>query len=541
MKARWLLEASGVALLISLPYFAQILFPGHLSIYHHHRHLEHLLVGLLLAMAEIFLIALGLMAFFHYYISSRPRAMAAVAFATLLFFRFVDSIISIGQQWHAGLNRDLSEVAPPSFAFVAASHFWGGWPFRLGLFVAVTALAWWRPSATQPFVRATRFALAGFAFCLLWIVPQILYFAYGMKPTPRVRASVNPASSKQIIWILFDELSYKLAFEQPPPGIDLPNFAKLRSESVSFANLQAVGFYTDRIIPSIISGKKIDEIRSDAGRGLLYLNSAENRWDRYDEHQTLFGLAHATGWNSAVVGWFNPYCRLLPSVLDSCLWEPGFLSLMLESVGAAEDKSSFANAQILVRAFLAADLPTEAGDAATRIAVHQKLMKRATDVIRTSEFDFIFIHLSVPHPPGFYNRKTHEFCACGNYIDNLQLADDSLGHLEEEIAHSPQAGQTTLIVSSDHSWRVPIWSQWESWTAEEQRVSQGVFDRRPAFLVHFPGQTSAIDITEAEPELIEHDIVASMLQNKLHTPDELVSFLRQPPVQPASPPSAPKP
>ena len=536
MKARWLLEASGISLLISLPYMAQILFPGHLSIYHHHLQLAHLLVGLLLAMAEIFLLALGLIAFFHYYISSRPRALAAAAFATLLLLRCVDSIISIVQQRDAGLNRDLNDAAPPSPILVTALHLWDGWPLRLGLLLAVIALAWWRPSATQHLVRVTRFALAGFAFCLLWILPQIVYFAYGMKPTPRVRASVNPAHSKQIIWILFDELSYKLAFEQPPPGVDLKNFAKLRSESVSFSNVQAAGYYTDRIIPSLISGKKIDEIRSEAGRGLLYLNT-EHQWVRYDENQTLFGLAHAAGWNSAVVGWFNPYCRILPSVLDSCLWEPGYLSLMLESVGASEDKSSFSNAQILARAFLAGDIPSEEHNAATRIAVYQELMTRARDMIRDPQSEFMFIHLSVPHPPGFYDRKTHAFCACGNYIDNLQLADDSLGRLEEEIKHSPLASQTTLIVSSDHSWRIPIWSQWNSWTAEEQRISGGVFDHRPAFLVHYPGQTSAIDVTDAEPELLEHDIVASMLQNKLQSSEDLVSFLRVSTPQEAAAPS----
>ncbi|UWZ85998.1 sulfatase-like hydrolase/transferase [Occallatibacter riparius] len=540
MKGRWVLEASGISLLISLPYLAEILFPGHLAIYHHHRALAHVLDGLLLAMVEILLIALGLIAFFHHFISFRPRAVAAAAFATLLVFRCINSIISIGEQWRAGLNRDLTEAAPAPLALATASHLWGIWPLRIGLLVAVTALACWKPSVTQPFVRVTRFGLAGFAFCLLWIVPQILYFGHGLKPTSRVRASVNPARSKQIIWILFDELSYKFAFEQPPPGVDLANFRKLRSESVSLANVQSAGFYTDRIIPSIISGKKIDEIRSEAGRGLLYLNP-EHHWVRYDENQTLFGLAHAAGWNSAVVGWFNPYCRLFPSVLDSCLWEPGFLSLKLESIGASEEKSSFANAQILAGAFLAGRLPSGEHEAATRIAAFEKLMTGATSQIRDPESDFVFIHLSVPHPTGFYSRKTHEFCVCGNYIDNLQLADDSLGRLEEEIKHSARADQTTLIVSSDHSWRVPIWSQWKSWTAEEQRVSGGVFDARPAFLVHFPGQTSAIDIAEPEPELVEHDIIASMLQNKLESPAELVAFLRSTGVQAGSEAGVPKP
>jgi hypothetical protein len=194
-------------------------------------------------------------------------------------------------------------------------------------------------------------------------------------------------------------------------------------------------------------------------------------------------------------------------------------------MGASEDKSVLVNAQILATAFLTARSPSEAEVAAPRIRAYRNLLTRAKDLIRNGEVDFIFIHLSVPHPPGFYNRKTHELCACGNYIDNLELADDSLGQLEEEIKHSPQAAQTTLIVSSDHSWRVPLWRGHNYWTPEEERVSQGEFDRRPVFLVHFPGQKSAIDIAEPESELIEHDIIASILQNKLQSPGDLVSFL----------------
>jgi Sulfatase len=528
VKRRWFLEALGVALLLSLPYFAQLLFPGSISLYHHHRDLRNTLCGLLLAMVEIAVLVVAVIAYFHYRLKSKPRAVASAAIATVVLLRATDTVISLIQQWRTGLNPEFADAAAPTAMFATATHFWFEWPLRLALVAGVAALAIWRQSITQPFVKATRLALAAFAFCLLWIVPQVVYFAYGLKPTQRTRPPIQAAKHKQIVWVLFDELSYKLIFEHPPDGMQFPNFNKLHAQSVSFSDVQVPGFYTDRIIPSVIAGKRIEEIESDSTRRLLYLNQAHH-WVPYDQNDTLFGIAQAAGWNSGIAGWYNPYCRIFPSVLDSCLWEPStVLSLPIETVGASRDKSIIANAQILVGAFISGRSPSEEELAGPRIRVQTDLMKRADELIRGDQIDFVFIHLPVPHPPGFYDRKTHKLCACGNYIDNLVLADDALGQLEDEIKERGPLDQTTLIVSSDHSWRIGLWRGQESWTPEEERISGGKYDPRPVLLVHFPGQESAINIASSQPELIEHDIIASMLQNKLNTSDDLVSFLQTP-------------
>lgn len=527
MKPRWFLEALGAALLLSLPYFAQLLFPGHISLYHHRLDLTNILVGLLLAIAEIAVLVLGVIAYFHYRFKSKPLSVVSAAISTVVVLRGIDCAISLVQQWRTGLNPNFAVgVAPPEI-FATGMRLWFEWPLRLALVAGVAAMTVWRPSITQSFVKGTRLALAAFAFCLLWIVPEILYFSYGLKPTARHPAQMHAAKNQQIIWVLFDELSYRLVFEQPPDGMQFPNFSKLRSESASFSEVEAPGFYTDRIIPSVIAGKKIEEIQSDSNRRLLYLSPTEHRWLLYDQKDTLFGIAEAAGWNSGVAGWYNPYCRIFPSVLGSCLWEPSsVLGLPIEKVGASSEKSIVANAQILVGTFLTARSPSAAELAAPRIRIYNELMKQAGDLIRDNQIDFVFIHLPVPHPPGFYDRKRHKICACGNYIDNLALADDALGQLQEEISHSDLRDQTTLIVSSDHSWRIPLWRDGESWTPEEERISQDGFDTRPVLLVHFPGQKEAINIPGPEPELVEHDIIASMLQNTLNTPDELLSFIR---------------
>ena len=111
-------------------------------------------------------------------------------------------------------------------------------------------------------------------------------------------------------------------------------------------------------------------------------------------------------------------------------------------------------------------------------------------MIGDESLGFVFIHLPVPHPGGFYDRRTGALGVNGSYLDNLVLADEALGQLLQWIDETPPVKETTVIVSSDHSWRVGMWKMSPMWTDEDERVSQGRFDPRPVLMVRFPGSES---------------------------------------------------
>src|ERR1039457_4225920 len=115
----------------------------------------------------------------------------------------------------------------------------------------------------------------------------------------------------------------------------------------------------------------------------------------------------------------------------------------------------------------------------------------------------------------------------GTYLAKLVLADDTLGMLLHEIDASPSAGRTTVFVSSDHSWRIPLWRHGVSWSAEEERASGGRFDDRPVLLIHFPGQNSENDVNTSLSELLEHDIIADMLRGRINNSQDLAAFLAE--------------
>ncbi len=197
----------------------------------------------------------------------------------------------------------------------------------------------------------------------------------------------------------------------------------------------------------------------------------------------------------------------------------------MEEFGASEKKSILANVATLPREMLAAPLSRLPVSENFHVKEYRNIMARAHALIDNNRVRFIFLHIPVPHPPGIYDRRRHMFRSYGTYLDNLVLADDTLGAILKELDATPSASRTTVIVSSDHSWRLSLWRPAEDWTAEEEHASGGHFDPRPALLIHFPGQTSGDDITPVLPELLEHDIVADMLVGRINSHEDLAAFL----------------
>ena len=222
----------------------------------------------------------------------------------------------------------------------------------------------------------------------------------------------------------------------------------------------------------------------------------------------------------------NPYCRTLAPVLNVCSWEPSEF-LLMEAYGASEEKSVLANAAVLPYAVLARLTNPKAFPGDFAIQGYRNVMGRTHALIENNQVRFVFLHLPVPHPPGIYDRQRHLLRSGGTYLDNMVLADDSLGELLQEIDATPSASQTTVILSSDHSWRISLYRHARFWSAEEERASGGRFDERPVFLIHFPGQKSGNEIHAVLPEMLEHDIIADMLRGRINHPEDLSVFLSQ--------------
>jgi hypothetical protein len=506
MKFRCILEGVGAALML-LFYYRGLMEPSNLALFYHGLPVGHLVGGYLVdVLASAVLVALLL--FSLEYLPPMPRRAALALFAGLMLWRIVDLAIAI--QTSNWLTACWSEVRKQSL---------------IGIVLVLWVFVLLVPRMGLPVVRAIRLAVAAFAFCGLWIIPQLIHIAF-VKPPDTQAASAHlseatyKGSDQRIIWILFDELSYDQTFDHPFPGIDLPNFRRLRAASVSYSKLKPAGFHTQEIIPSLFSGIRINGIRSTVGGGLRYKDEFQNRWFAYDPEKTLFALAKSKGWSSGVDEWTFPYCRVFAAELDTCSWEPSIL-LPTELYGASEEKSVLANAAVLPRMLLDIGASRAPSAQATNIRNYRDIMAHAETLIDDSQISFVFLHVPVPHPPGIYDRQRHLLRQRGTYLDNLVLADDTLGLLLKGIDATRESGRTIVIVSSDHSWRISLYRNLAGWSAEEERACGGQFDDRPVLLIHFPGQRMGADVNAAVPEMLEHDMIAGMLRGEIQSPEDL--------------------
>lgn len=519
MKARRYFEILGLAELLILPFIFPLLTPHNTTLLHNRLAFGRLLLGLLVDVSAIF-VAGAVVVLVMQRLPKRPQAVLTGVLAGLVcWWVGVCLCLTAGQlsayAWAQGMVQlaDRLQVLLLNLNFTFPAFF--------------AALAILRPAAVHAIARGLRLGLAAFSTCALWVVPQLVYVAL-LRPVTGFDHSAAIAAAgphRRIVWILMDELSQDLVFDHPLPGASYPALARLRTTSVAFNQIVSVGASTDRIIPSLLQGELLDAVQTDAEGNLLVHSAETGKWSPYDVDQSLFKQARDGGWNPGVAGWYNPYCRIFRSVLTSCTWRPGIQSLLpLQMMGASPSRPVWQNALVLPAFYVSRFWSIKGPDENLRqenLDDFKTVLERSKHLVANDKIHFVFLHLPVPHPPGLYDRHTHQLCTCGNYIDNLELADETLAVLLQGIDASPSAGQTTVILSSDHSWRTGQWKKEIFWTEEEERVAQHFSDTRPVFLVRFAGQQQRVDMAAPVPELAEHDLIAGMLEGKITSADEL--------------------
>ena len=364
-------------------------------------------------------------------------------------------------------------------------------------------------------------ALIIFALCsiaqLLWVAtwkpaPNQITAAWAASPQP-------PRKHPLRVWVVFDELSYDQVFEHRARDLNLPNFDALRAQSTLFTDTQPAGYHTVKIIPSLLTGKIVDGIRYNFHNRLWVHHEADDKWAPINGQQTVFADADQAGWRTAAVGWYNPYCAIYSDAIQNCFWtnRDMFDGLM------AQDASFWTNVytplEQVVRELKSparADRHLCSFDVRHRYRTETDLQQHAFQLLHTDQADFVFLHLAIPHSPNIWSRINGDYTqTCdSSYLDNLALVDRVLGRVVSTLQASPRWNQTTLIVQGDHGWRIDAWNWLPAWTEEDDAASRGVFDPRPALIIHQPGQNGPLTVAAAWPIIQIHGVVEQVLHGQ---------------------------
>ena len=376
-------------------------------------------------------------------------------------------------------------------------------------------------------MRTGSFVAAALVLFALASIAQLLWVA-AWRPAPnQITAAWNqPAATPQpprqhplLVWIVFDELSYDQLFERRAPNLALPNFDALRAQSTLFTNAQSIGIHTVKVLPSLLTGRQVDGIRYTF-RNHLWVHHADGSGRQLvDGASSVFGDAVQSGWRTAAVGWYNPYCSTYAPDIQDCYWTDHDMQdgpISERATLAANIASPLHQLAVELVSPARADRNLCDFDLRLRRQTEDDLQQHALHLLRTDQADFVFLHLAIPHSPNTWSRAQNGFTSqCGSsYLDNLALTDRVLGQLLATLQSSPRWGQTTLIVQGDHSWRTQLWRGLPAWTEEDEAASRGLFDPRPALLIHQPAQSTPQTVATPWPLIQVHSVVQQILRNQ---------------------------
>jgi hypothetical protein len=364
--------------------------------------------------------------------------------------------------------------------------------------------------------------------------------------SPQIRSSPIPQVSRisqvgtvghsrgRVLWILLDELSYQQVYGARAAGLDLPAFDALAQQATVFTHVRPGGIFTQNVVPALMTGVPVDAIRSSAdGARLALHNPTTKRWQAFDPHNTIFQDALDAGFHTGIAGWYNPYCRILPEVLDHCFWisRMSAENSMYADVPVTENVTAVLR-EVLGRGLRFVGFRRTLGnrDNEFHIADYRDLLAAGDARLADSGSDFLLLHMPVPHPEGIYDRRRRVFVTeHASYLDNLALADRYLAHVQALLKERGEWDSSTIVIMGDHSWRTQlIWSQQASWTPEDEAASHGGrFDDRPGYIVKLPYQTQGTKIDGPFPALRTRALLQGILNGGVRSSADLAAFANE--------------
>ena len=345
-------------------------------------------------------------------------------------------------------------------------------------------------------ITLVRLALAGLS---LTSPPPLLAFP------PLPLHSVRPGQPR-VVWIIFDEADHRVTFEQRPAGLKLPEFDRLRGGSIYATNAFPPGDDTIRSVPGLISGHWVSEAIPKGASELLLTLADTNTVVGWTELPSVFDSARELGFNTALVGWYHPYARVLGRSLNYCASYP-FPDPKYErpkTVGVALEL------QLRPRRWLWH---------VTRIYIdtYRAMLADSLSVVTNASYGLVYLHLPPPHWPGIFVPATGGFSLAEQpmapgYFNNLVLADHTLGKLRQALEASGEWDKSWLILSADHSWRA-------SHTYDGQR------DLRVPFLIKLPGASTPATCSTPINTSLTHDLILAILRGELTNQTQTVAWL----------------
>ncbi|HEY1755831.1 MAG TPA: alkaline phosphatase family protein [Bryobacteraceae bacterium] len=364
--------------------------------------------------------------------------------------------------------------------------------------------------------------------------------------SPRPSASLLPAHggrSPRFVWVIFDELDQRMAFERRPGYLELPELDRLRAESVSADHAVETATFTAIALPSLISGQIFTNAQAVNVNTLEVVQQGSTQQVDWRNQPNVFTRARASGINAAMVGWHHPYCRVLGDQLVDCFALPSYHSTaaLAEEARASRDGVWKTVAWLfqwqlvnLRDMFRGGDDPGSERfrDSEVQRAQQQQYFQIRDHMYRDAadpRIDLLVAHVPAPHLLPIYNRREHNFDLTGDldYFDNVALVDRTLGELRRAIEQAGLTDRTSLLITADHGLRPGAWIGRMGWTEEMDRLTKRQPPETVPFILKLAGQERAMRIEHPFSNVASADLAMAVLGGKVATTEQAAAWMNQ--------------
>jgi hypothetical protein len=355
------------------------------------------------------------------------------------------------------------------------------------------------------------------------------------KTAPMI-ALENRRDHPRILWMVFDEFDFRVAFAERPKTVKLPEFDRLMSESLFANNAYPPAGETLLSMPALITGKLVAEAHPEGPDKLMIKFGDDLPAVSWKNQPNIFSSVRALRLNTALFGWYHPYCRIFGDQLTKCdskgsqvsgmadverilrggkLAPPNATNDLFQSLW--QDLRTTAFSVPIVTLVVRPHLDTEELARKRAVLVFNDTFQETVEAANNPEIGFILSHWSIPHAPNIYDRSTHQISVTPNhsYLDNLELVDETFGKVRHAMEASGTWENTVVLITSDHWWR-PSWKKAAGWTAEDESTMQDPLDRRVPFILKMPGRASeALAYHAPFNTVLIHDLLLAILQGEV--------------------------
>jgi hypothetical protein len=320
----------------------------------------------------------------------------------------------------------------------------------------------------------------------------------------------------RVVWIIFDEMDYRLSFPERPASLHMPAFDRFSRDSVQLSNALSPANWTGGSVPALLHGSKVREFRPTGPRTAEVLYEDSVRAEPWNSSQTIFATARRMNLNSAVIGWYLPYCRVLND-LSVCEWTP--MSTAMNSTGSGFGEILLNQSRRLFETSLLSPF----GQSLTvkeHVRSIESSVRHARQAVSDERLGLVFLHFPVPHPPAVYDRFRQTMSKSNSpirgYIDSLALADRVLGQLRGEMEQCGLWDKTTVLVTADHSFR-------------SSAALDGKYDPRVPYMLKLAGQSRGERYDREFHTVRTRALLEAILSGRLQSPEQVIGWMgRQP-------------